>query len=311
MHITQNKHIPVMPKEVIESLNIKPNGIYVDGTVGYGGHSALIAELLNKKGKLFGFDWDVNAVSEASKFLSVRFPKTETHIVHCNYADAPGYLHSHSIEYIDGVLLDLGFSSVQIDMQGRGFGFYDEQSFDMRFDTSSDNETAEEVINRYTEKELADIFFFYGDERRSRSIAKYIVEHRKKNSIISSAEFARVVCGALRVRIGKDGRPTSYHKTHPATKTFQALRIFVNKEYENIKTAISRFTNMLASDGRLVIITFHSGEDRIVKHIFKDILANTSGKYELVYKKALRCTRDEARINPRARSAIVRAIRKI
>jgi len=299
------KHQPVLLKEVLEYLPLKKDGIFVDGTLGGGGHSeALLRELKVKsqKSKVIGIDQDLEAIFAAKENLSDF--KDRVDFVHDNYSNLPEILKSKSIDKVDGILLDLGVSSYQLDNKDRGFSFLADAPLDMRMN-QSETESAADIINNYTEEDLAGIFYDYGGERNSRKIAKNIVLARKEKRIETTTELTKIV---------EQSFPASYknkYKIHPATRVFQALRIETNNELNILKEFIPKAADLLTSGGRLLIISFHSLEDGIVKHAFRDLENNPQDKYKVLTKKPITATEDEIRQNPRSRSAKLRVLERI
>ncbi len=294
-------HKPVLLKEVIEILNPEPGEFFIDGTFGGGGHATAILEKIGPMGKLLGIDWDERAV-QSFKFQASS-PKNLI-LVQGNYADIPEILKKEkkadpSIPLrVNGLIVDLGLSSDQLESSGRGFSFQKDEPLDMRFDAKSGRQSAGEIINSFNEKDLADIFWKYGEERSSRRIAKAIVEARRKQRIKTTIELAEIIKKAV---LGGRG------KIHPATKIFQALRIYVNGELDNLESLLKNLENITAKGGRAGIISFHSLEDRLVKNYFRDLAK--SGKAEILTKKPVIPAEEEIKINSRARSAKLRAIK--
>ncbi len=294
-------HVPVLLQEVLTALDPQPGDFMVDGTMDGGGHAAAIIEKLGPKGKFLGVDLDEKLVKETSSRLS----SLDSHLsslsfVHGNYADLPEILHKKKLGKPDGILLDLGFSSEQLESSGRGFSFSDatrDEPLLMTYDDSVP--PVRDVIRQLSEKELADVIFNLGGERRSRQIAKTIKEHLRRHEIKTVGEFADVVRSAL---------PKGYERGRidRATRTFQALRIYANGELENLQKILAVLPEILAPGGRAVVITFHSLEDRAVKNAFRDL--SKTKTFELIYKKPVSATREEIRSNPRSRSAKLRAI---
>lgn len=254
------KHTSVMPAEVIRGLNIKEDGVYVDGTLGGGGHSKLILQKLSDKGVLIGIDRDLDAITVAEEEL--REYKARRIFVHDRYSNINEILGDNGIERIDGAILDIGVSSYQLDDEGRGFSYMKDAPLDMRMDKSS-KLTAETVVNEYSESELADIIHSYGEERWAQRIAKFIVAARKDGRIESSGKLVELIKAAIPKGARKDG-------PHPAKRTFQSIRIEVNGELDEIRRGAENFIKVLAPKGRLGVITFHSLEDRIVKRTFAE-----------------------------------------
>lgn len=250
-------HKSVMLKECIEGLSIKPDGIYVDGTMGGAGHSKEIVNQISKKGLLIGIDRDEEAICVAKERLK-DFKNVK--IVHDNHDNIKKILEELEIFSVDGILLDLGVSSYQLDERNRGFSYMGDAELDMRMDKSQEL-TAKKVINEYTEEQLAKIIFEYGEERFSRAIAKKICEHRKNKIIETTEELVRIIEEVIQKRAGEG---------HPAKRTFQAIRIEVNDEIKPLYKTIIDSIDSLNSGGRLCVLTFHSLEDRAVKKAFND-----------------------------------------
>lgn len=253
------KHIPIMLSEVIEGLNIKPNGIYVDGTLGGAGHSKEIAKRLGSGGRLIGIDQDEAAILTASERLK-EFEDKVT-IVRSNYRRMADILKSLDIEKVDGILLDLGVSSYQLDTAERGFSYMEDAPLDMRMDQRNER-TAKDIVNSYSERELFRIFKEYGEEKFSAKIAKNIVLSREKKEITTTFELVDIIRASIPSKNRLIGG-------HPAKRVFQAIRIELNEELEVLSESIDGMIGSLKNGGRLGIITFHSLEDRIVKSVFK------------------------------------------
>ena len=322
-------HIPVLLKEAMDALNVRRGNVYVDGTLGGGGFSEAILKKLDGEGFLIGIDRDFSAVKNASSKFETEFNTKNFKLFHSNFSNIDEAVKAAGFTSIDGVVLDLGISSIQLE-SGRGFSFnfnngnegnetsietsasteasvkeseemiYPEASIDMRMDAGDESGlTAYDVVNGYPEQEIADIVYKYGDEKFSRRIAKSIVEYRKKNKPIETpSELAGIVRKAVYKGYGKFKR----FKTDPATKTFMALRIFVNEEYDSLSLFLGKLDGVLKKDGRAVIISFHSGEDRIVKNFLKNNL-----NFKPLNKKPIVPTEEEIENNPRSRSAKLRA----
>ena len=302
------EHIPVLLDECIKSLNINSSGIYIDGTLGGAGHAEEIAKQLSKQGTLIGCDVDHDAIIRAQSRLK-DYPCNKK-LIHNNFRNLDAILNQVDIKQVDGILLDLGWSSFQIADPERGLSFQNDGPLDMNLSKGMNDEriTAYEIVNFWEEGTLADIFFAYGDEPKARVIARYIVQERQKNKITTTKELARIVIEALfpkKVASKKE----LYFKIHPATKVFQALRIAVNDELEVVTETIHAGIKHLAQGGRFSIITFHSGEDRIVKHLFKTYA--DQGIIKLITKKPIVPTDKELQINPRARSSKLRVVEKL
>ena len=284
-------HRPVMPVEVMSWLDPQPGQTMVDGTAGAGGHSVLISEKLGPTGRLIGLDRDQNMLALAEK--TGREAGVSLTLRQSSYADAGEVLESLGIESVDGFLVDLGLSSDQLAWADRGFSFQTDGPLDMRFDTTSDRPTAAEIVNEWTEVELADIIYRYGEERHSRRLARAIVEKRKQEPFETTGQLAGLMRRAMpgpRVRID------------PATRVFQALRIAVNDELGELERLLEQAQNWIRPGGRFVLITFHSLEDRMVKHALRD-----NPEWQVLTKKVVIATDSEQAVNPRSRSAKLRA----
>lgn len=283
-------HQPVLLAETLELLAVKPGGFYVDGTVGQGGHSEEILRRSAPDGRLLAADRDPEALAACAARLQSFGGRAR--FVQADFRELPSHLVGQAV---DGILLDLGLSSAQLDDPERGFSFQADGPLDMRMDRSS-GETAAEVVNRWPEKDLADLIYRFGEEPASRRIARAIVAARKTARIRTTAELGAIVRGAAgRARPG----------LNPATRTFQALRIHVNRELQGLGDALSALARSLAPGGRLVVIAFHSLEDREVKQAFR---ALEGEGFRRLTRKPGRPTDDEVRRNPRARSARLRAL---
>ncbi len=287
-------HIPVMINEIADLLGVKEGSVIVDCTVGEGGHSALILRLIRESGFLIGIDKDTDALEKANKRLS-SISKNFV-LLHGNFSDIKEILEQHEVGEVDGILADLGLSSFQLAKEGRGFSFMKEGPLDMRMDKTSPL-TAFDIINRFGEKEIADILFYFGEERKSRAIASAIVKYRKKKSIETTSELAEIV---RKVKGGKN------HRINPATKTFQALRIAVNRELEDLKKFLKDAPDLLKKGGRIAVISYHSLEDRIVKNAFR-----SDKRLKRVNKKVIVPSEEEISKNRRARSAKLRVAERI
>ena len=302
-------HLPVLLDECIEGLDIRPNGIYVDGTAGGGGHSYEIARRL-ETGMLIAIDRDPDAIKAAGE----RLYGLNAKLVRSNYSEVDIVLRELGIDKIDGMLLDLGVSSYQLDNRERGFSYHDDAPLDMRM--SREGLSARDVVNSYPLEELCRIIFEYGEEKYARNIASNIVKLRESNPIESTAELAEIV---------KMSVPQKARRDHnPCRKTFQAIRIEVNNELGSLSEVLDKAFGLLKPGGRLAIITFHSLEDRLVKQRFAGFCQGCTcppefpvcvcGKIprgRLVNKKPIEPSEEEQRINPRSRSAKLRIIEKI
>jgi len=292
------RHVPVLLEEVLEYLNVRPGGVICDATLGLAGHSSEIAKRLGGKGKLIGFDRDPEAMEaarvrleEVKAELGEEMP--EVVLEPRAFSEASSVIEPGSL---DGLLADFGVSSLQLDEAHRGFSFRTDGPLDMRMDTRT-GETAEQVVNQEDENELADLIYEFGEERRSRRIARAIVRARP---ITTTAELARVVSAAAPSMKGD--------KIHPATRTFQALRIRVNNELGEIQSLLKSAGSLLKPGGRLVLISFHSLEDRLVKDAFRE--AGRAKVFEVLTKKPVVADEQEQMRNPRSRSAKLRAAEK-
>jgi len=307
------KHYSVMCNEIIDSLNIKPDGIYVDATLGYAGMSSKILEKLNEKGLLIGIDQDREAREYSNKVLSGIGNNYK--ILDINFCDLKEKLEELEISKIDGIIFDLGFSSPQIDDEKRGFSFMRDAELDMRMNL--DNKlTAKMVVNSYKESELVNYFYEYGEEKMSRLIAKKIIEYRKNKEINSTLELVEIIKSAVGANY--------FFKQHPERKIFQALRIVVNNELEVLKKVLPDAIELLNSGGRMSVITFHSLEDRIVKNIFReysevnpifkglpDIPKEYQAKIKIINKKPILASEKELEENSRSHSAKLRIIERV
>ena len=305
------KHIPVLLEECITGLNIKEDGIYVDGTLGGAGHSKEILKKLSTKGTLIGIDRDEEALrvvqERLSEYKNIKY-------VHGNHDEIKEILESLNISGVDGILLDLGVSSYQLDEASRGFSYMQDAPLDMRMDKSSEL-TAEYVVNNYTEEKLAQIIFEYGEEKFSRNIAKKICEYRKNKKIETTKELTQIIEASIPGFAKKEG--------HPAKRTFQAIRIEVNDEIRPLYNTIRNCIDVLNSKGRLCVITFHSLEDRAVKEAFVGAQGKCTCPGDLPYcvcgvkslgkiitKKPILPTNEETDENSRSRSAKLRIFEK-
>lgn len=307
------RHTSVLLEETIEYLQIKPEGIYVDGTMGGGGHSYHIASRLQGTGRLIGIDQDADAI-EASRLRLQTFGDTVT-FVHDNYCNARQALKHLGIEKADGILLDLGVSSFQLDNADRGFSYKYDTPLDMRMDTRQQL-TAEDILNRYTETELYHVIRDYGEEQFAKNIAKHIVNARADKPIKTTGELNEIIKAAIPAKMRAAGG-------HPSKRTFQAIRIECNRELEVLKSSLDDFIEMLNPLGRLCIITFHSLEDRIVKAAFKknenpctcppDFPVCVCGQVSsgrVITRKPILPSEEEIAVNKRAKSAKLRVFEK-
>ena len=310
----ETAHISVLINEVIELLQPKNSGYYIDGTVGLGGHAASILRACAPDGCLIGADLDSEALEIAKEKLSGF--RGRCALIHGNFAHLDEILETHSVTEVDGVLLDLGVSSLQLDMPNRGFSFTHSGPLDMRMNPDQQL-SAEEVVNRSNEEKLADIFWDYGEERYARNIARRIVQFRKHCPITTTLQLAEIVQKAIPPKARQS-------RIHNATRVFQALRIHVNDELNRLKLGIDCAISALASGGRICVISFHSLEDRIVKQRFRNLscscvcppqapicVCDHKPSLQILTKRPITPQPDEIRNNPRCRSAKLRAAMKI
>ncbi len=306
------KHKPVLLDECIENLNIKPDGIYVDGTLGGGGHSYEILKRLSKKGKLIGIDRDKEALSAAKEHLK---EFDNLYIVHDNHANILNILKNLEISGVDGILLDLGVSSYQLDEKSRGFSYMQDSTLDMRMNRE-DKLSAYDVVNKYSEEKLERIFFDYGEEKYSKNIAKNICKFRENKDIVTTFELVDIIKASM-------PKKALNEKQHPAKRVFQAIRIEVNEEITKLKQAVEDSIMSLNNEGRLAIITFHSLEDKIVKHTYEEMegrctcpkdfpvcVCNYKSYGKIINKKPIISSDKELEENARARSAKLRVFER-
>jgi 16S rRNA (cytosine1402-N4)-methyltransferase len=289
-------HIPVLRDEVLEWLQPKSGGLYVDGTLGLGGHTQALLDRTTPTGRVIGFEWDEDAAVKAGERLSGYSGRLQ--IVRASYASLLPELEKLGVDCIDGLLVDLGVSSMQLDQAERGFSFRTDNSLDMRMDRRNPV-TAAHLIAQLSEEQLADIFYHYGEERQARRIARFLVEARLEEPVTTTGRLAAIVAAAV---------PKKYHppKVHVATKVFQALRIAVNGELDNLTKLLTVAPEVLAKGARIGIITFHSLEDRMVKQAFQQNPA-----YAVLTKRPLGPSPSEIQQNPRARSAKLRVAARV
>ena len=291
-------HVAVLLKEAIDFLAVRRGGTYIDATVGLGGHSYEIAKRLGAPGHLIGLDKDPAALEMARKKLAPQSPDwPKITLLHRSFAEIA---KGQQAATVDGILADIGVSSLQLDNAARGFSFQAEGPLDMRMDPHSER-TAEQVVNHLDERQLADVIYEFGEERRSRRIARAICRSRP---IRSTAHLAEVISAAARPMNQAERR------IHPATRTFQALRIFVNRELDDLKGMLAATPQILKPGGRIIVISFHSLEDRIVKDAFRDG-AMKDMYYRILTKKPVTASEEESDRNPRARSAKLRAAERV
>ena len=308
----QFQHIPVLLDETIEALQIRPDGIYVDGTVGGGGHSQEIAKRLTT-GKLIGIDQDEDALRKASETLAPY--EDRVILIKNNYENIESILKDLNIQNIEGALLDIGVSSYQLDEQSRGFTYHQDAPLDMRMDQEKAL-TAQEIVNTYSREQLAEIFWKYGEESWGKRIAEFIVKERVVKPIETTDELVTIIKKAIPRRKRQNG--------HPARKVFQALRIEVNDELNVLTRGLHNFVRVLSPKGRLAILTFHSLEDRIVKQEFREMardcicpkdlpvcICHHKPEIRIVNTKPIVATEDELKENRRSRSAKLRVAEKL
>lgn len=300
MNDSQAEHISVLAETLVGQVSLPHDGVMVDATIGHGGHSLLFGRQLGPDGAILGLDFDQKSIQRTQAALSVL--KCRVVLVQSNFSDLSKVLGEQGIDKVDFLLADLGISSSQLVDDERGLSFLQDMPLDMRFDQSR-RTTAADIINRADEKTIADLIFKFGEDRASRRIARFIVKARMDAPIDTTGQLASVVCRAL-FRPGK-----RRSRIHPATRTFQALRIAVNHELENLQALLETAPKVLATGGHVAVISFHSLEDRQVKHCFKQNAKD--GVYELLTKKPIVPSQKEIDDNPRARSAKLRIARKL
>ena len=308
-----NEHIPVLLNEVIENLNINPDGIYIDLTLGRAGHSSEILKRLSNKGKLIGFDQDIDAIQASIERLSKISSNFE--VIKSNFENVKDELLKRGITKVDGILADLGVSSPQFDQGDRGFSYRFDAKLDMRMDQNA-NLSAYEIVNTYSLIDLTRIFREYGEEKYAYEIAKRIVREREQKPVETTFELVDIIKRSLPSKeLSKKG--------HPAKQVFQALRIETNRELEVLETMLKDGLELLSSKGRMAIITFQSLEDRIVKNIFKEVSTpkatprwmpslpeDQEVDYQLINRKVIVASEEELKRNPRSESAKLRVIEK-
>ena len=306
-------HVSVLLNETIEGLNIKPDGIYADGTLGGAGHSYQIASKLNGLGRLIGFDQDEDAITASTERLK-EFKNVT--IVRSNYRNMKEELNNRGIDKVDGILLDLGVSSYQLDTVSRGFSYKEEAPLDMRMDNRNEV-TARDIVNNYSQGDLFRIIRDYGEDKFAANIAKHIVMNREIKPIETTTELAEIVKAAIPMKFRKQGG-------HPAKQTFQAIRIELNSELSVLKESLMDMIDLLNPNGRICIITFHSLEDRIVKNIFKEAedpctcpknfptcVCGKKSKGKVITRKPILPSEEELKLNSRSKSAKLRIFEKI
>ena len=308
-------HYSVLLNETIENLNIKPDGIYVDGTLGGGGHAYQVASRLSEKGRLIGIDQDADAIAAAGERLKEFGDKIT--IIRSNYANMKEELHRIGVEKVDGIVLDLGISSFQLDTPERGFTYRDENApLDMRMDDRQ-SLTAKDIVNGYSEMDLYRIIRDYGEDKFAKNIAKHIVQERAKKPIETTGELTEIIRASIPMKVLVTGG-------HPAKRTFQAIRIELNKELEVLQNNLDDMIDLLNPGGRICIITFHSLEDRIVKTNFKRnenpctcpsdfpvCVCGKKSKGKVVTRKPILPSEEELEVNSRSKSAKLRVFERV
>lgn len=310
------KHKSVLLEETIESLAVKPDGIYVDGTLGGAGHGYEVCKRLSEKGRFIGIDQDTDAIAAASERLSVYKDKVQIDIVKSNYHEIADVLAGLGVDKVDGILLDIGVSSYQLDNAERGFTYKVDAPLDMRMDKSNPV-TAKDIVNGYSETELFRVIRDYGEDKFAKNIAKHIVMARNKKEIETTGELIEAIKAAVPAKIQATGG-------HPAKKTFQAIRIELNKELEVLEDSIDTMIDLLNDGGRLSIITFHSLEDRIVKNKFREnenpctcpknfpvCVCGRKSKGKVVTRKPIVPSDEEITENKRSKSSKLRTFERI
>ncbi len=294
-------HVSVLLQETVDSLILKPGDVVIDGTLGGGGHTEALAKKFGTSIRIIGLDWDEHAINKTTDRLS----KVVGHftLVHDSYRNLDVVLAELGIEHIGGMILDLGFSSFQLEASGRGFSFQKDEPLLMTFgEKKGTGFTAKDILNTWSEESIANVIYGYGEETKARKIAKAIVEARYAQPLETTGDLVRIIENT----VGK--MPSWMRKIHPATKTFQALRIAVNDELQAVSQGLEKAFVALRPEGRIAVISFHSLEDRIVKQTFKKW--SDEGKADIVTKKPLIPTDEEVQRNPRSRSAKLRVISK-
>ncbi len=294
-------HTPVMIQEVLEYLNLKPGKVIVDATLGMGGHSSRIAERLADTGILVGIDRDQESLAAARELLGEKAGKIK--FAYGNFSDLDVLLRSLNIESIDGIVFDLGVSSFQLSDAGRGFSFQSDGPLDMRMDKNS-YICAYDLVNNLNEEEISHLLKAFGQERWHNRIARILVQERLRHPITTTGELSRIVLSAIPSRFKR-----FHYRIHPATRTFQAVRIAVNRELESLETAINKAIGLLNPGGRICVISFHSLEDRVVKFTFRKFASE--GAIKIITAKPLTPKESEVKDNPRSRSAKFRVAEKI
>ncbi|KKT26241.1 MAG: Ribosomal RNA small subunit methyltransferase H [Parcubacteria group bacterium GW2011_GWA2_43_9b] len=296
-------HISVLTKEVIECLNPQPGENFIDGTGGAAGHTLAILEKSAPGGKVLFFDWDSEAIAQAKEIIAGKNDKLSERVIFINdsYANIAEAVKKEKIAPVHGILLDLGMSSDQLEASGRGFSFLRDEPLDMRYSENQEL-TAREILNQWDKLSIQEVLQNYGEEPFARKISEEIIKNRQIQPILNTSELVGVVAKAI-------PRKFQYGRIHFATRIWQALRIAVNDELGNLERFLLQAVDILESDGRLAIISFHSLEDRIVKNFFRDLAK--AGRAKLLTKKPITAGGEELDQNPRSRSAKLRAIKKI
>lgn len=307
------RHYSVLLKESIEQLMIRPDGVYVDGTLGGGGHAFEICKRLSGRGRFYGIDQDAAAIEAAGKRLSVFGDQVS--VIRSNYCRMPEELKARGVKKVDGIILDLGVSSYQLDEAGRGFTYREDAALDMRMDQRQEK-TARDIVNGYSETDLYRVIRDYGEDKFAKNIAKHIVKRREEKAIETTGELVEIIKGAVPMKI-------RMQKGHPAKQTFQALRIELNQELEVLKSSLDDMIDLLNPKGRICIITFHSLEDRIVKNAFRKsedpctcpshfpvCVCGKVSKGRVVTKKPILPSEEELEENSRSKSAKLRVFER-
>ncbi len=294
-------HLPVLKEEVLKYLDPKPNENFIDCTAGQGGHMIPILEKIGPKGRIMGIEIN-EQLYEKLKSKTKKFQERTT-LINDSYSNLKETIEKEKFSSVSGILFDLGFSSWHMDESGTGFSFRKDEFLDMRYSTKEkDDIKAWDIINDWPKQELEEIFKKYGEERFSKIIAQRIIEKREIKKIDTTLDLSEIIKESIPLKFQKK-------KIHPATKVFQALRIVVNDELENLEKSLPQAIDVLKKNGRIVVISFHSLEDRIVKHFFKDL--SKENKIKILTKKPIMADEQETEINPRSRSAKLRAIQLI
>ena len=307
-------HIPVLLEETIAALSIRPDGLYVDATVGGGGHAIEIVKRLST-GRLLALDQDEEALASAKQRLAPWAEKTI--FVHTNFRHLGKVLEEHDMPKVDGILMDIGVSSYQLDTAERGFSYHNDAPLDMRMDQHADVQTAKDIVNTYSEQELTNLFYRYGEERWSKRIAQFIVVERGAKPLETSFDLVKVIQKAIPKKVRMQDK-------HPARRVFQALRIEVNHELDALETGLQQAAEHLSPKGKLCVITFHSLEDRLVKNAFRQLAEGPqlpaglpvkaheyASSFRVNTRKPIEASIQEKEENPRARSAKLRVLERL